>query len=165
MVNAIYSDGDSFSTFSAFFPTQPEETYSMVTANRFWSQIFGVAFSNKRRLHSFMLFIPLAGLWTCSIGIIRLAFNIREYDFVSQELKAAEHTEFETLYTKNILLNEEIQLWMAVQDRPMRTFSSQKKYYLEETLYKRTKFVKPPIGIGETSKTFYFEGEFAFNTQ
>ncbi len=30
-------------------------TYSMVTANRFWSQIFGVAFSNKRWLHFFML--------------------------------------------------------------------------------------------------------------
>jgi len=27
-------------TFRAFNPTQAEETYSMVTANRFWSQIF-----------------------------------------------------------------------------------------------------------------------------
>jgi hypothetical protein len=26
----------------------------MVTANRFWSQIFGVAFSNKRWLHFFI---------------------------------------------------------------------------------------------------------------
>merc|ERR1712086_354377 len=33
-------------------------------ANRFWSQIFGVAFSNKRWLHFFMLFVPVAGLWT-----------------------------------------------------------------------------------------------------
>merc|ERR1712054_466695 len=32
-----------------------EDTYSMVTANRFWSQIFGIAFSNKRWLHFFML--------------------------------------------------------------------------------------------------------------
>ena len=35
----------------------------MVTANRFWSQIFGVAFSNKRWLHFFMLVVPVAGLW------------------------------------------------------------------------------------------------------
>ena len=122
VVNAIYSDGDSFSTFRAFSPTQPEETYSMVTANRFWSQIFGVAFSNKRWLHFFMLFVPLAGLWTSSIGIIGLAFNLRAYDFVSQELKAAEDPEFETFYTKNILLNEGIRLWMAVQDQPHENF-------------------------------------------
>ena len=93
-------------------------TYSMVTANRFWSQIFGVAFSNKRWLHFFMLFVPLAGMWTSSIGIIGLAFNLRAYDFISQELKAGEDPEFETFYTKNILLNEGIRLWMAVQDQP-----------------------------------------------
>jgi len=34
----------------------------MVT-NRFWSQIFGIAFSNKRWLHFFMLFVPVTGLW------------------------------------------------------------------------------------------------------
>ena len=43
-------------TFRVFNPTQAEETYLMVTTNRFWSQIFGVAFSNKRWLHFFMLF-------------------------------------------------------------------------------------------------------------
>ena len=69
----------------SFSPSQPEETYSMLTANRFWSQIFGVAFSNKRWLHFFMLFVPLAGMWTSSIGIIGLAFNLRAYDFISQE--------------------------------------------------------------------------------
>ena len=37
--------------------------------------------------------------------------------FISQELKAAEDPEFETFYTKNILLNEGIRLWMAVQDQ------------------------------------------------
>ena len=55
----------------------------MVTANRFWSQIFGIAFSNKRWLHFFMLFVPVMGLWTASIGIIGLALNLRAYDFVS----------------------------------------------------------------------------------
>jgi hypothetical protein len=52
--NTIFEDGDSPNTFRAFNPLQSEETYSMVTANRFWSQIFGVAFSNKRWLHFFM---------------------------------------------------------------------------------------------------------------
>lgn len=122
VVNTIYQDGNAYTTFRAFSPTQPEETYSMVTANRFWSQIFGVAFSNKRWLHFFMLFVPLAGLWTSSIGIIGLAGNLRAYDFISQELKAAEDPEFETFYTKNILLNEGIRLWMAVQDQPHENF-------------------------------------------
>jgi photosystem II P680 reaction center D2 protein len=123
VVNTIYLDGDAYTTFRAFSPNQPEETYSMVTANRFWSQIFGVAFSNKRWLHFFMLFVPVAGLWTSSLGIVGLAFNLRAYDFVSQELKAAEDPEFETFYTKNILLNEGIRAWMAAADQPHENFS------------------------------------------
>ncbi|KAJ0565231.1 Photosystem II D2 protein [Helianthus annuus] len=87
-------------------PTQAEETYSMVTANRFWSQIFGVAFSNKRWLHLFMLFVPVTGLWMNALGVVGLALNLRAYDLVSQEIRAAEDPEFETFYTKNILLNE-----------------------------------------------------------
>ena len=120
--NTIFEDGDAANTFRAFTPTQAEETYSMVTANRFWSQIFGVAFSNKRWLHFFMLFVPLAGLWTSAIGIVGLALNLRAYDFVSQELRAAEDPEFETFYTKNILLNEGIRSWMAAQDQPHENF-------------------------------------------
>jgi len=118
VINTLYQDGGGHTTFRAFSPTQPEETYSMVTANRFWSQIFGVAFSNKRWLHFFMLFVPLAGMWTSSIGIIGLALNLRAYDFISQEFKGGEDPEFETFYTKNILLNEGIRLWMGVQDQP-----------------------------------------------
>ena len=45
--NTLFEDGDGVNTFRAFNPTQAEEIYSMVTANRFWSQIFGVAFSNS----------------------------------------------------------------------------------------------------------------------
>jgi len=99
VVNTLYEDARAYSTFRAFSPTMPEETYSMVTANRFWSQVFGVAFSNKRWLHFFMLFVPLAGMWTSSLGLIGLAFNLRAYDFISQEIKAAEDPEFETFYT------------------------------------------------------------------
>ena len=122
VVNTIYQDGEAYTTFRAFSPGQPEETYSMLTANRLWSQVFGVAFSNKRWLHFFLLFVPFAGLWTSSIGIFGLAFNLRAYDFISQELKAAEDPEFETFYTKNILLNEGIRLWMGVQDQPHENF-------------------------------------------
>ena len=109
-------------TFKAFDSTQEEETYSMVTANRFWSQIFGIAFSNKRWLHFFMLFVPVMGLWTSSIGIIGLALNLRAYDFVSQEIRAAEDPEFETFYTKNILLNEGLRAWLAPVDQPHENF-------------------------------------------
>ena len=102
VVNTLYQDAGAYSTFRAFSPTQPEETYSMLNPYResflFWSQIFGVAFSNKPWLHFILLFVPLAGMWTSSIGIIGLAFNLRAYDFICQELKAAEDPEFETFY-------------------------------------------------------------------
>ena len=69
-----------------------------------------------------MLFVPLSGLWVSSLGILGLAFNLRAYDFVSQELKAKEDPEFEAFYTKNILLNYEIRLWVAVHDQPHENF-------------------------------------------
>jgi photosystem II P680 reaction center D2 protein len=116
--NTLFEDGDGSNTFRAFNPTQAEETYSMVTANRFWSQIFGVAFANKRWLHFFMLFVPVSGLWASSIGVVGLALNLRAYDFVSQELRAAEDAEFESFYTKNILLNEGVRGWLAPADQP-----------------------------------------------
>jgi len=116
--NTLYEDGEMSNTFKAFDSTQEEETYSMITANRYWSQIFGIAFSNKRFLHFLMLFVPVTGLWMASIGIIGLALNLRAYDFVSQEIRAAEDSEFETFYTKNQLLNEGIRAWMAPIDQP-----------------------------------------------
>ncbi|KAL7176213.1 hypothetical protein ACSBR2_029714 [Camellia fascicularis] len=67
--NTLFEVGDGANTFRAFNPTQVEETYSMITANRFWSQIFGVAFSNERWLHFFMLFVPVTGLCTNNLGV------------------------------------------------------------------------------------------------
>ena len=71
--NTLYQDGEQANTFKAFDSTQEEETYSMVTANRFWSQIFGIAFSNKRWLHflcsSFLLWVLDCFhryYWSCS---------------------------------------------------------------------------------------------------
>jgi len=100
--NTLYEDGDQANTFKAFDSTQEEETYSMVTANRFWSQIFGIAFLTSV---GFISLCCLFLLWVYGhpIGIIGLALNLRAYDFVSQEIRAAEDPEFETFYTKNIL--------------------------------------------------------------
>ena len=98
--NTLYEDGEQANTFKAFDSTQEEETYSMVTANRFWSQIFGIAFSNKRWLISLCYLFQLWDFGLASIGIIGLALNLRAYDFVSQEIRAAEDPEFETFYTK-----------------------------------------------------------------
>ena len=43
-----YTDGKIQSTTFRALTQHRKETYSMTTANRFWSQIFGIAFSNKR---------------------------------------------------------------------------------------------------------------------
>ena len=120
--NTLFKDSDGKNTFRGFSTTQAEETYSMVTANRFWSQIFGIAFSNKRWLHFFMLFVPVTGLWMSAIGMIGLAFNLRAYDFVSQEIRAAEDPEYETFYTKNVLLNEGVRAWVSELDQPAKKF-------------------------------------------
>nr|QGU93292.1 photosystem II protein D2 [Selaginella stauntoniana] len=116
--NTLFEDGDGANTFRAFNPTQSEETYSMVTANRFRSQISGVASPNKRRLHFFMLFVPVTGSRMSATGVVGPAPNSRAYDFVSQEVRAAEDPEFETFYTKNIPSNEGTRAWMAAQDQP-----------------------------------------------
>jgi photosystem II P680 reaction center D2 protein len=76
-----------------------------------------------------MLFVPVTGLWMSAIGVVGLALNLRAYDFVSQEIRAAEDPEFETFYTKNILLNEGIRAWMAAQDQ-----SHEKLVFPEEVL-------------------------------
>lgn len=39
------------------------------------------------------LFVPVTGLWMSAFGIIGLALNLRAYDFVSQEIRAAEDPE------------------------------------------------------------------------
>jgi photosystem II P680 reaction center D2 protein len=101
----------------------------MVTANRFWSQMFRVAFSNKRWLHFFMLFVPGNRFMVSALEVVGLALNLRAYDFVSQEIHATQDPEFETFYTKNILLNEGIHAWMAAQDQPHENL-----IFLEEVL-------------------------------
>ncbi|EEF45092.1 conserved hypothetical protein [Ricinus communis] len=136
--NTLFEDGDGANTFRAFNPTQAKETYSMVTANRFWSQIHGVAFSNKCWLHFFMLFVPVTGLSMSALRVVGLAPNLRAYDFVSQEIRIAEDLEFETFYTKNILLNEGIRAWMGTQDQPHENLVFLRRFYHVEMLFNGT---------------------------
>ncbi|KAK9081592.1 hypothetical protein Sjap_026600 [Stephania japonica] len=56
----------------------------------------------------------VTGLWMSALGVVGLALNLRAYDFVSQEIRAAEDPEFETFYTKNILLNEGLGAFLLV---------------------------------------------------
>ena len=48
-VNTLVEDGNGTNTFSAFNPTQAEKA-SIVIANQFWSQIFGIAFMFSHHL-------------------------------------------------------------------------------------------------------------------
>ncbi|KAL9992952.1 putative photosystem II [Helianthus debilis subsp. tardiflorus] len=50
-------------------------------------------------------------------------------DFVSQEIRVAEDPEFETFYTKNILLNEGIRAWMQLKISLMKTLYSMRRFY------------------------------------
>ena len=69
--NTLYEDGEGTNTFKGFQSDQEEETYSMVTANRFWSQIFGIVFSNKA-LFPFLYVIcsRYGALDPCALGLL-----------------------------------------------------------------------------------------------
>ncbi|KAG6750276.1 hypothetical protein POTOM_047379 [Populus tomentosa] len=65
----------------------------------------------------FLIYPLVIGLWMSALGVVSLAVNLHAYDFVSQEIRVVEDPEFETFYTKNILLNEGICAWMVAQDQ------------------------------------------------
>ncbi|GFP84398.1 photosystem ii d2 protein [Phtheirospermum japonicum] len=71
--DTLFEDGNGENTFRAFNPTQTKENYSNVTANHFWSHIFGVSFSNEHSLYLFML-------WMSALGVVVLALNLCAYD-------------------------------------------------------------------------------------
>ncbi|KAG5595821.1 hypothetical protein H5410_037053 [Solanum commersonii] len=58
--------------------------------------------------------LGVTSLWMSALGVVNLALNLPAYDFVSQEIHVAKDPEFETFYTKNILLNEGIGAFLLV---------------------------------------------------
>ena len=70
----------------------------------------------------FSCFLSHCLAYGASLGILGLAFNLRAYDFVSQGLEGYRRSRVRNFYTKNIDLNEEIRLWMAVHDPPHEIF-------------------------------------------
>ncbi|KAK4728332.1 hypothetical protein R3W88_021320 [Solanum pinnatisectum] len=124
-LNSILKGGSSFGDMMGvavywyllcYMPFMPKKLIQWSPLNRLWSQIFGVAFSNKRWLHFFMLFVRCRFMDECSWSSRSVA-NLRAYDFVSRKFARWKIHEFETFY-KNILLSEGIRAWMAAQDRP-----------------------------------------------
>jgi photosystem II P680 reaction center D2 protein len=102
-----------------------------------------------------MLFVPVTGLWMSALGVVGLALNLRAYDFVSQEIRAAEDPEFETFYTKNNLLNEGIRAWMAAQDQPHERLVFPEEVFLGMAVLFSNKKLKCSLN-GETLRFFAF---------
>ena len=74
------------------------------------------------------------------IGIVGLALNLRAYDFVSQEIRAAEDPEFETFYTKNILIKRRYSCMDGCsRSAYMKNLYSLRRYYHVETLFNEIK--------------------------
>ncbi|PHT61134.1 hypothetical protein T459_35017 [Capsicum annuum] len=95
----------------------------------------------------------VSGLSMSALGVVGLALNLRVYDFVSQEIRTSEDPEFETFYTKNILLNEGIRAWMAAQDQPHENLIFPEEFYHVETLFNGTfslagVVIKMPVSPG-----------------
>ena len=117
--NTLFEDGDGSNTFRAFNPTQAEETYSMVTANRFWSTDFWCSFL-KQALASLLhalrtcYWVMDVSTWCCWISTVT-SVHTTSYHKRSVLLKilSSKHST-----RKNILLNEGIRAWMAAQDQP-----------------------------------------------
>ena len=65
-VNTLVEDGDRANTFCVFNPTQAEQTYSMVAANQFCSQIFGVAILHN---HSYCSWLSRCKLSFCGFTV------------------------------------------------------------------------------------------------
>jgi hypothetical protein len=92
--NTLYEDSDQSNTFKAFEPTQEEETYSMVTANRFWSQIFGIAFSNKRWF-TFLCFLYQS--WVFGLLLLASLVLLLTYVLTTLYLRKLERQKIQSL--------------------------------------------------------------------
>jgi photosystem II P680 reaction center D2 protein len=96
LLKTLFEDGDGANTFRAFNLTQAEKLIQWLLQTALVSN-FGVAFSNKRWLHFFMLFVPVTGLWMSALGVVGLALNLRAMTslvkkFVQQKTQNLKHS-------------------------------------------------------------------------
>jgi photosystem II P680 reaction center D2 protein len=117
--NTLFEDGDAANTFRAFTPTQSEETYSMVTANRFWSQIRRSIL--KQTLVTFLHVICTCYRFMDKCNRYRwFSVKLTCIRFVSQELRAAEDPEYSI--QKKYFIKRRYSCLMAAQDQPHENF-------------------------------------------
>ena len=121
--NTLYEDGEQSNTFKAFQSTKRKRLIQWLQRTAFGRRFLVSLLATRGGCISLCSLFLLWGLWTSSIGIIGLALNLRAYDFVSQEIELSEDPEFETFYTKNILLNEGLRAHgLAPVDQPHENF-------------------------------------------
>ena len=73
---------------------------------------------------SSLLFVPVTWpVWMSAVGVVGLGLNLRAYDFVSQEIRAAEDPEFaDLLHQEHSAESKGIRAWMAPTDQPHEKF-------------------------------------------
>ncbi|BCU96693.1 MAG: hypothetical protein CM15mV13_1340 [uncultured marine virus] len=134
----------------------------MITANRFlvtdiWYRIF-----KQKILNFLMLFVPVMGMWTSSIGIVGFALNPQSIRLCISRDKSSRRSRVRDFHTKchigNILLNEGM-LGCHLLTNHTKTLYSQRKYYLVVMLINRveTSFVRSlQIELTRTSSGVLF---------
>jgi len=126
--NTLFEDGDASNTFRAFNPTQGRNLLDGYRQPVLVTD-FGIAF--QQALAALLHVCASHGLVDERCG--RLALNLR-LTTVSQELRAAEDPEFETFYTKNILLRASVLGWL-LRISPMSNSHSLRRSCPVETPY------------------------------
>ena len=69
-----------------------------------------------------MLFVPVMGFGLHPLVLLVLPLTSVLMILLVKRSEPAEDPEFETFYTKNILLNEGLRAWMAPVDQPHEQF-------------------------------------------
>ena len=67
--NTLFEDGDAANTFRALHRHNQKKRILWLQQIVSGHKFSVLHFSNKRWLHFFMLFVPVAGLWTSAVGL------------------------------------------------------------------------------------------------
>ena len=119
--NTLYEDGEGANTFKDSSRIKRKKPIQWLQRTAFGRRFLGSRLAT-RGLHFFMLFVryealglhPLVLLVLPSISVLTILYLKRS--------EPVEDPEFETFYTKNILLNEGLRNWMASVDQPHENF-------------------------------------------